>query len=56
MTLLHPVDVAELLGVPVATLANWSSLGKGPPFLRVGRHVRYRASDLNDPEAVTPHP
>jgi predicted DNA-binding transcriptional regulator AlpA len=62
MTLLHPIDVAELLGVPVATLANWRSLGKGPPFLRVGRHVRYRAGDVDgwiaaqvrDPEAVTP--
>ena len=64
MTLLHPVDVAEVLGVPVATLGNWRSLRKGPPFLRVGRHVRYRPGDVDawiaarvrDPEVVTPSP
>jgi len=62
MELLHAADVAELLGIPVATLANWRASGKGPPYLRVGRHVRYRAIDVEawiadrvrDPEAVVP--
>ncbi len=62
MELLHAADVAELLGIPVATLANWRASGKGPPYLRVGRHVRYRAVDVEawiaarvrDPEAVVP--
>jgi excisionase family DNA binding protein len=62
MTLLHAVDVAELLGVPVGTLANWRASGKGPPYLQVGSHVRYRANDVDawiaaqvrDPEAVVP--
>ena len=62
MNLLHADDVAELLGIPVATLANWRASGKGPPYLRVGRHVRYRNVDVEawiagrvrDPEAVVP--
>lgn len=44
--LLSPADVAGWIGVPVATLANWRSGGIGPAYLRVGRHVRYRAADL----------
>jgi predicted DNA-binding transcriptional regulator AlpA len=44
--LLGPGDVSALLGLPVATLANWRCAGKGPPFLRVGRHVRYRRQDV----------
>jgi excisionase family DNA binding protein len=34
------------LGVPVGTLANWRYQGKGPRFVKVGRHVRYRRSDV----------
>ena len=44
--LLAPPDVARLLGVPTATLANWRSGRTGPAFLKVGRHVRYRRTDL----------
>ncbi len=45
-SLIRPTDLAELLGVPVATLANWRCAGKGPPFLKVGRYVRYRPRDV----------
>ena len=45
--LLHPTDLSELLGVPVATLANWRCARKGPPFVKVGRHVRYRPADVD---------
>jgi predicted DNA-binding transcriptional regulator AlpA len=45
--LLGPSDVGALLGLPTATLANWRCAGKGPPFLRVGRHVRYRRGDVD---------
>lgn len=45
--LLHPIDLSELLGVPVATLANWRCSRKGPPFVKVGRHVRYRPADVD---------
>lgn len=45
-SLLSPADVGRLLKIPVGTLANWRSGGKGPAFIRIGRHVRYRAPDL----------
>ncbi len=44
--LMTPIDVSLYLGVPLGTLANWRYLGRGPAFLRVGRHVRYRAADV----------
>lgn len=44
--LLTPAQVSEYLGVPLGTLANWRYLSKGPAFLRVGRHVRYKSADL----------
>ena len=45
-SLLTPDDVSNYLGVPVGTLANWRYRGHGPAFLRVGKHVRYRAHDV----------
>ncbi|MFG2052685.1 helix-turn-helix transcriptional regulator [Micromonospora sp. NPDC048930] len=39
-------EVAEFLGVPVATLDQWSYRGTGPRFSKVGRHRRYRWSDV----------
>lgn len=41
-----PPDVAAYLGVPVPTLAQWRYLSKGPKWIKVGRHVRYRWSDV----------
>ncbi|MCH7586030.1 MAG: helix-turn-helix domain-containing protein, partial [Acidobacteria bacterium] len=29
-----------------ATIYTWRYLGTGPPGFRVGRHLRYRQSDL----------
>jgi excisionase family DNA binding protein len=40
-------EVAEMLGVPVATLYQWRYHGTGPRGIRVGRHVRYRAADVD---------
>lgn len=45
--LMTPTDVSAYLGVPPGTLANWRYLGRGPAFLRVGRHVRYRRADVS---------
>ena len=45
-TLLTSPEVSNILRVPEKTLANWRSAGKGPRSLRIGRHVRYRRSDL----------
>lgn len=39
-------EIAAYLGVPVATLDQWSHRGTGPRFSRVGRYRRYRWSDV----------
>ena len=39
---------AELIGVTAETLRNWRYRGDGPVFLKVGRRVRYRLSDIAD--------
>jgi predicted site-specific integrase-resolvase len=41
-----PPLVADRLLVPEQTLAQWRYLGKGPAFIKVGRHVRYRDEDV----------
>jgi excisionase family DNA binding protein len=41
-------EVAELLGLSVATLRAWRHRGKGPRFLRLGRSVRYLRCDVED--------
>lgn len=44
--LLSPAELADYLGVPVQTIYQWRYRGEGPPGYRVGRHVRYRWSDI----------
>ncbi len=44
---LSPLQVGDLLGIPVATVYRWNSEGTGPPRLRIGKHVRYRRSDVD---------
>jgi excisionase family DNA binding protein len=44
--LLTVKDLAEYLGVPVATIYAWRYHREGPPGFRVGRHVRYRWTDV----------
>jgi excisionase family DNA binding protein len=39
-------DVATYLGVTVQTLYDWRLRGSGPPVMKVGRHLRYRESDV----------
>ena len=41
-----PPDVAEYLQKPVATLAQWRYLGKGPRYTVLGRTVRYSWDDV----------
>ena len=38
---------ADRLGITPETLRNWRWRGEGPPFLKLGRAVRYRLSDLS---------
>lgn len=41
-----PQALADYLEVPVATIYRWNHHGTGPTVVRVGRHVRYRRSDV----------
>jgi excisionase family DNA binding protein len=41
-----PPELAAFLGVPPRTLDQWAYLGKGPQWSRVGRHRRYRWTDV----------
>jgi excisionase family DNA binding protein len=43
---LTPVDLAELLGVPVETVYQWRRKRTGPRGFRVGRHLRYDPQDV----------
>jgi len=46
-SLLTRPQAAELLGVKVQTLAAWAVDGRyGLPFVKVGRSVRYRRSEI----------
>ncbi|WP_329559623.1 helix-turn-helix domain-containing protein [Streptomyces uncialis] len=42
-----PADVAAHLGVPVKTLYQWKYRGMGPNVHKVGRHLRYRWSEVD---------
>lgn len=45
-TLLTEVAAAKLLKLSIRTLQAWRCRGTGPAFVRVGRAIRYRYSDL----------
>jgi excisionase family DNA binding protein len=40
-------DVAEFLSIPVQTLYQWRTKGKGPAARRVGKYLRYRPEDVH---------
>jgi excisionase family DNA binding protein len=44
--LLTPQQVAALTGLSAETLAQWRSQGRGLPYLKVGRAVRYDPADV----------
>lgn len=44
--LMDGAALARLLRIPEATPAQWRYLGRGPKFVKVGRHVRYRTNDV----------
>ena len=45
--LLTTRQLADYLGVPVATLYAWRQSGDGPPGFRVGKHLRFRERDVD---------
>ena len=45
--LLSPDEAADFLGVQKSTLAVWRCVQRYPlPFVRIGRLIRYRQTDL----------
>jgi excisionase family DNA binding protein len=44
--LLSIEELAAYLDVPIATVRTWRANHTGPRGIRVGRHVRYRPSDV----------
>lgn len=44
--LLNPQELADRLGTKPTVLAQWRYLGRGPKFIKTGRSIRYRASDI----------
>ena len=44
--LLSIPDLAECLGLPKTTIYRWRHRGEGPTGYRVGKHVRYRESEV----------
>jgi predicted DNA-binding transcriptional regulator AlpA len=45
--LLTAADLEERTGIPEKTWAQWRYLSRGPKYLKLGGHVRYRQSDLD---------
>ena len=44
--LMTPADLAAKLEKSLAALAQWRYLGRGPKFIKLGRSIRYRTSDV----------
>jgi predicted DNA-binding transcriptional regulator AlpA len=61
---LTPKEAARMTGFAPKTLANWRTAGGGPPYIAVGRSIRYMESStlkwLRDREqrstSVSPRP
>ena len=45
---LTPVDLSQELKVPVPTLYQWQHRGTGPPAHKIGKHLRYRRSGVEE--------
>lgn len=39
-------ELASIWGISPSTLVNWRATGRGPRFVKIGRAVRYRMSDI----------
>lgn len=44
--LLTTGELAALFKVPAKTPVQWRLWGKGPKYIKVGRHIRYRPVDV----------
>lgn len=39
-------ELADYLGVPVSTVYDWRTRGKGPAAYRFGKHLKFAVSDV----------
>jgi predicted DNA-binding transcriptional regulator AlpA len=46
--LLSDEEMAKILGIAPTTPAQWRYYGKGPRYVKYGRFVGYRPSDIRD--------
>jgi predicted DNA-binding transcriptional regulator AlpA len=44
--LLSPAEVEEMYNIPTTTLEKWRSLKMGPPYHKLGKHIRYKPKDV----------
>lgn len=44
--LMTRAELAEVYGMSANTLANWATMGIGPPPIRLGKEVRYHPEDV----------
>ncbi|MEI6414931.1 MAG: helix-turn-helix domain-containing protein [Pseudomonadota bacterium] len=44
--LLNKHEAAAIIGIQPHTLDKWRMTGKGPRFVKVGRHRRYDPADI----------
>lgn len=43
---INETEVASITGLSVQTLRNWRFQGKGIPYVKAGRSVRYQYQDV----------
>jgi hypothetical protein len=46
--ILKPWDLANRWGVSMATLSHWRWSGKGPHYIKIGRHISYLLKDIEE--------
>lgn len=44
--ILNEVEVSKLIGLALPTLRNWRHLRRGPPYIKMGKSVRYYQDDV----------
>jgi hypothetical protein len=53
---LETVYAADELGLSPRTLEGWRRRGEGPPYLKIGRRVKYRPEDIEAYKAARLYP
>ena len=43
---INEIEAAKVLDMAIQTLRNWRSQRKGPPYIKLGRAVRYDPADI----------